>query len=207
MRKHYLLVACCFLLMGKACDVDETDTDVAAAIAEVNETFRIDYKSLLADVGSRSFEMPRDKAFKLMRRTLRELGFQETNSESDYYLSVTAPAPKPLDDWEWERVVSADEPVIKQIASKHLGLKGRFVKLEPDGINIDGTITLIEKAGATNISITFRFREIKPQSPESILPRREYPPPTASRIGYEKIWLRFEQNSTREMQAQTSRLN
>ena len=192
MRKHHFLVLSCFLLMGKACDVDVTDANVAAAIHEVNETFRKDYKHMLSAIGTREYAVNRASAFEAMRRALVELGFSVVNSESDYYLSVTAPAPAPLNEREWDRARSADEPVIKQIAAKHLGVKGRFAKLEPRGLNIDGIITFNERNAATEISITFRFREIKPQPPESILPRREYPPPTASRIGYQKIWKRFE---------------
>ena len=147
---------------------------------------------MLSDIGTREYAVNRASAFDAMRDTLVELGFTVVHSESDYYLSVTGPAPAPLNEREWDRARSADEPVLKRIAAKHLGVKGRFAKLEPTGLNIDGIITFSERNAATEISITFRFREIKLQPPESILPRREYPPPTASRIAYEKIWRRFE---------------
>jgi len=189
---RYLVVFSTVALMGKSCDVDVTDPNVAAAITEVNAEFRRGYVNMLNDIGTRHFDLDRARAFRLIREVFEELGFQVVNSESDYYLSVTAPAPIPLDEKEWRRAVNADQPVFRQIVSKHLGLKGRLAKLDPTGLNIDGVITLNDRGTGTDISITFRFREVKPQPEHSILPRREYPPPTASRMGYEKIWQRFE---------------
>ena len=194
-RAALMLIPIHLALMGKACDVDVTDQRVADAITEVNQTFRQGYKAMLADIGSKTYALPADKAFSVMRETLIELGFSVLHAERDYYIAVTAPAPTPLNDQEWDRARSADGPDFRRIASRHLGLKGKLAKLSPDGLNIDGIITLVEKGERTTIAITFRFRETRPQPPESILPRREYPPPTASRMGYEKIWKRFRAKS------------
>ena len=192
-RISVLMLPIWFALMGKSCEVDVTDQRVADAITEVNQVFRQGYKTMLADVGTKSYPLPVDKAAAAMKETLTELGFSVVHSEADYYIAVTAPAPTPLSKQEWDRARSADGPDFRRIASKHLGLKGKLAKLSPDGLNIDGVITLVGTAdGKTDISITFRFRETRPQPPESILPRREYPPPTASRMGYEKIWKRFQ---------------
>ncbi len=147
---------------------------------------------MLDDIGTRHFDLDRARAFQTMYAVLQEFGFRVVNWESDYYISVTGPAPTPLDAREWDRARGVDEPVLRRIASKYLGIKGRLAKLDPDGLNIDGIITLNDSGTGTDISITFRFREMKPQPTGAILPRREYPPPAASRIGFEKIWDRFE---------------
>ncbi len=179
--------------MGKSCEVDVTDPKVAAAMTEINATFQIGYQEMLSDIGTRHYPVEQAVAFKAMREVLGKLGMTVVNSEGDYYLGVTAPAPAPLDARDWIVVRRTDEPAMKKIAAKHMGIKGNFAKLEPDGINVDGTVTFIEARGGVDISITFRFREIKPQPPESILPRRTYPPPAASRMGFEKIWRQFEE--------------
>jgi hypothetical protein len=193
MTKHFALVLICILLLGNKCtEVDVTDQRVADAINEINSTFRQGYQEVLANIGTRHFNVNRSVAFSGMRETLIKLGFTVINSESEYYLFVSAPAPKPLSEEEWKQVQNSDERIFKEIISKHLGLKGNFVKLEPEGLNINGFITFLETKEGVKISITFRLHEIKPQPPESILPRREYPPPTAARIGFQKIWQQFE---------------
>jgi hypothetical protein len=181
-------------LLAAACkkEVDVTDPKIAAAIGEINAVFRKGYQEALVEVGTRHFAVEPAVASSTMRRVLEELGMNVINSESDYYLHVTAPAPRPLTDKDWEEVKRIDEPAFKKIASKHIGVKGMFAELEPDGLNVVGIITIIGIRGGVDISITMRTEEIKPQPPESILPRREYPPPSAVLIGFEKIWQKFQ---------------
>ena len=172
-------------------EVDVTDPKVAAAMTEINAEFRSGYQRVLAESGTRHFNVDPGLALKSMRQVLEKMGFTVVTSEGDYYLSVTAVAPLPLDSAEWQEVQRAHEPRMQDIAASHLGIKGRLAKLEPDGLNILGTITFVENAGGVDISITMRLQETKPQPADSILPRREYPPPAAVKIGYEKIWKAF----------------
>jgi len=193
MNKRISLVLVSILLLGTKCtEVDVTDPKVANAITEINLSFKHGYQKLLSDMGTRHFNVNRSIAFSGMLKTLENLGFTITNTEGDYYIYVTGPAPTPLDAQDWQKVKDNDQPKLRKIASKHIGIKGNFVKLEPEGLNIEGFVTILEAFGGVDITITFRMKEIKPQPPESILPRREYPPPTAARIGYEKIWYQFE---------------
>lgn len=181
------------LLVGIAgCkEVDHTDPDIAAAIGEINAEFRSGYQQVLAEAGTRHFDVEPALAQQSMRQVLEKLGFSTVNSEGDYYLSVSAPAPTPLDSAEWEEVCRAHEPKMRDIAVKHIGIKGHLVQLEPEGLNILGTLTFLPAARGVDITITMRMHEVKPQPAGSILPRREYPPPAAVRIGYEKIWKAF----------------
>ena len=130
-----------------------------------------------------------------MKKALQNLGFKIIASEGDYYLSVSIPAESMFTDREWQLVRENEEPQMRKVASSHLGIKGNFARLEPEGLLIDGKVTLLETEKGTDISLTFRLNEIEPQPPESVLPRREYPPPYAARVGFEKIWRRFEQLS------------
>lgn len=185
------------LVMGKACEVDVTDQKVADTVHEMNTVFRQGYQEMLTDIGTRHFNIDRYTAFTAMKHTLESLGFGGISTEADYYINGYASAPLPLDDQDWDRAMVKDEPVLKTIAIKHLGFKGNFASFEPEGLAIHGIITIIENAarGGVDISITMRMLEVKPRPPESILPRRDYPPPTAVRIGFEKVWRFFEEQA------------
>jgi hypothetical protein len=65
-----------------------------------------------------------------------------------------------------------------------------FVKFEPEGLEIVINTTTIEVPAGTEVSLTMRMREIA--SPPSGMPRREYPPPSAVRMGLDKIWRELE---------------
>jgi hypothetical protein len=182
------------MLMGNTCtEVDVTDPRVRDTVTEINAAFQSGYRTVLDEIGTRQFALDPATAARAMAVTLEGLGFNILMREGDYYLSVTAAAPTPLDAGEWQQVLRADEPMLKSIAARHLGLKGNFAKFEAAGLNIDGTVTMIPIPSGVEISITMRMRQVADPPPESILPRRDYPPPTAVRIGYEKIWRSFEQ--------------
>ncbi|OGT76356.1 MAG: hypothetical protein A3I78_00630 [Gammaproteobacteria bacterium RIFCSPLOWO2_02_FULL_56_15] len=193
MNYRLILLCCGILLAGAKCtEVDVTDPKVAAVMNELNTEWRKGYQAMLAEVGARHYPMDRSTAFNGMRKVLEELGFTIAMTEGEYYLGVHILAQEMFTEEEWQAIRARDEPGMKTIAVKHLGLKGNFAELEPEGLMIDGVITLLENSGGVDISITFRLRAIKEAPPESILPRREYPPPYAARTGYEKIWNRFE---------------
>jgi len=190
-RIYFLLIA--VLTMGNECtEVDVTDPKVADTMTELNRYWHEGYSKALDEIGTRHYQMDRNRAFDGMIKVMESLGFQITMSEGNYYISVSIPAERMFSNQEWSQVRANDEPQMRKIASRILGVKGNFARLEPEGLLIDGKITLLEIDGGTEISMTFRLNAIKPQPPESILPRREYPPPYAARVGYEKIWRRFE---------------
>jgi hypothetical protein len=191
--KHYLLMLAILTMGAKCTDVDVTDPKVAATMTELNTFWRQGYSQMLQEIGTKHYLLDRSPAFNGLKNTLEQLGFKVVMSEGDYYMSVEIPAWEMFTEQEWDRVRDADESNMRKIASKHLGLKGKFASLEPDGLMIDGKVTLIEKDSGVDISLTFRLRAIEEMPAESILPRREYPPPYAARVGYEKIWKRFEQ--------------
>jgi hypothetical protein len=108
------------------------------------------------------------------------------------YLSVSGPAPRPLDLPEWREAEKADLPRAREIIAKPLGsIAAGLFTFEPEGLAIVMNVTLIPKGAGCEIALTMRMRETAP--PKSDLPRREYPPPTAVRKGLDKIWTVFEQ--------------
>jgi hypothetical protein len=194
LRPRIGLALITLLLMGKACEVDVTDPNVAAAVTDLNAIWRTGYNEVLHDLGTRRFAIDRASAATAMRQAMEKLGLQVASSEGDYYLHMSAPAPLPLDEREWLQARQEEEPAARQIIAKHMGaVKANFFTLQPEGLNSDLIFTFLEAGDGVSISVTYRTREIKPQPPESILPRRDYPPPGAARIGLEKIWRHFEE--------------
>ena len=194
MNKRFIFLLIAVLTMGNECtEVDVTDPKVADTMVELNQYWHKGYIETLDKIGTRHYQLDRARAFDGMIKVMKSLGFSVTTSEGDYYLSVSIPAERMFNNQEWSQIRSNEEPQMRKIAARHLGVKGNFASLEPEGLLIDGKITLLDRDDGTDISLTFRLNAIKPPPPESILPRREYPPPYAARVGYEKIWRRFEE--------------
>ena len=182
-----LLVA----MLAGCLEPDEGDPQVRDAIREVNDVFAASYQKMLEQNGVRNFPVDQAAAISAMERVLRSVGFVVRRREGDYYLHVSAPAPLPLNTAEWDLVRSLDEPAMREIAVRYLGLKGNLARLQPQGLEVHGYLTLLPAAQGTDISLTMRMLETRPADPNSVLPRRDYPPPHAAQIGYEKIWQRF----------------
>jgi hypothetical protein len=162
--------------------------DIAAAIDGINREFQGEYERILAEQGTRRFATGRDQAFDAARAAMIKFGMQVTDQDRALgYLSMRGPAPRPLDLQEWRTAEAADLPKAREIIRKHLGpiLASGFT-FEPEGLDIVMNVTVIDARPGTEISLTMRMRETAP--PKSDLPRREYPPPTAVRMGLEKIW-------------------
>ena len=69
-------------------------------------------------------------------------------------------------------------------AIEAVGLVKRYgEKTALDGVSF-------EVPAGTEVSLTMRMREVAP--PPSGMPRREYPPPSAVRMGLDKIWRELE---------------
>jgi hypothetical protein len=164
-----------------------TDSEVRSAITEVNETFRIEYERVLNERGSRTYPVGQPQAYAALRNALTRLGMRIADQSPEIgYLNVYAPAPNPLNASEWSAAAEADLPKMRQIAVKHVGFVGRFLRFEPEGLDIVINATALRAAGGAEISLTMRMRETAP--PASGMPRREYPPPAAVRLGLDKIW-------------------
>jgi hypothetical protein len=176
-------------------EVDVTDPKVRDAALAINAEFQRQYVKALRELGTRHFDVDAAVASNAMHATLTQLGFREKNRDETVYLNMVGPAPLPLDNTEWERVRVEDEPVLQRLASEHLGVKGRFATLQPSGLNIEIFCTFVPAGTGVDVTMTMRMREVAPPPPESILPRRQYPPPAAFRMGIRKIWRTFEQQA------------
>jgi hypothetical protein len=169
-----------------------TQDKVVPAINEVNQVFRNQYESILAQKGTRVFALPRERTFAGVRAALSQLGMRMDGQDADLgYLNFSAPAPLPLNMQEWGEVAKADLPMMREIAARHVGLiPSWFLSFEPEGLEIVINATVIPAAGASEVSLTARMRQVTP--PPSGIPRREYAPPTGVHKAIDKIWAQIE---------------
>ena len=179
--RGWVLLATVLMLAG--CVSQQTKRD---AINDVNAAFRAQYEAVLAKSGARSFEASTDVAFDAVNAALTRLGLViEQRSRGLGFISAEAPAPRPLDRGEWDRA-AAVEPQARAILSRYVGPLAEFFNFEPEGLDTVITATVIEVRGGSEVSFTMRMREVAP--PKQDLPRRDYPPPAALRVGLDKIW-------------------
>jgi hypothetical protein len=168
--------------------------DIRDAINAINKAFQTEYERILKERGTRVIGVGRNDALDAMRVTMLRLGMRVTDQNPALgYLSVSGPAPKPLDLPEWRQAEKADLPRARDIIREHLGpIAAELFTFEPEGLEIVMNVTIIATGAVTSeVSLTMRMWETTP--PKSNLPRREYPPPTAVRMGLDKIWTRFDQ--------------
>ena len=183
------LVATVAALLASGCVTQQERVDATHA---VNAAFQADYERIIAGRGIRSYPVKRTEAFVALHAALSRLGMRvETQDPTIGYLNVYAPAPTPLSAEEWRRVAEADLPKIRALARPHVGMAAEFINFEPQGLMVVINATTLDIPAGTEVSLTMRMREVAP--PQSGMPRREYPPPTAVIHGLDKIWSQFEQ--------------
>jgi hypothetical protein len=162
------------------------------AIEEVNQEFKAQYERILAEKGTRRFDVKPAAAFLGTRAAIFELGMRLESQDPDLgYLGFAAPAPTPLNLQEWQRVAQADLPLMQSIAARHIGLPAYLITFEPEGLEIVINATVLPAAGGSEISLTARMRQVKP--PPSGMPRREYAPPTGVHMAIDKMWAKIEE--------------
>lgn len=182
MRQRLAALLAAGLLAGCA-----TDDQKRRAINEVNAEFRVQYEQILTERGTRVYRAGINEVFQALRVALARVGMRIGDQAPGLgYLNVFAPAPAPLTDLEWRQAAEQDLPKLREIAAKHVGLLSHFVTFEPEGLEVVINATAIEVRNGTEVSLTARMREVAP--PKSGMPRREYLPPTAVRMGLDKIW-------------------
>ena len=187
-----LLVAVCLAAAALGGCASITDDQKRNAINAVNAEFKSQYERILAEQGTRFSPVSPQEAFDTLRVTLIHLGMRiGDQSPSIGYLNVFAPAPTPLDQDEWLKAEAQDLPKMREIVCKYIDIRCKFIRFEPEGLDIviNGTINPV-RSGA-EVSLTMRMREVKP--PQTGMPRRDYAPPTAVRLGLDKIWRNYEQ--------------
>lgn len=164
-----------------------TDEGLKCALTDVNREFKDQYERILAEKGTRAFAVRPAEAFTGTRSALFRLGMRlESQNLELGLLSLAAPAPMPLSPQEWKVAADADLPMMQRLAARCVGLPAYLFEFEPQGLEIVINATVVPAPGGSEIALTMRLRQVKP--PPSGMPRREYAPPTAVRMGLDKIW-------------------
>ena len=172
------------LALVAGCVSEETKRD---AINDINAAFKAEYEATLAKDGTHFVKADPSEAYDAVNATFVKLGLVVTQQSRGLGLiTAEAPAPRPLDRSEWDRAAANDLPKTKEMLRKHIGALAELFHFEPEGLDTVMTATIIGARGGSEISYTMRMREVAP--PKQNLPRREYPPPTALKIGLDKLW-------------------
>jgi len=178
----------CLLALVPGCVTDE---GIRCALTDVNREFKDNYERILAEKGTRAFNVKPADAFLGTRAALFRLGMRLESQDQDLGLmSLAAPAPAPLNLEEWKTAAQADLPMMQRLAARCIGLPAYLITFEPEGLDIVINATVLPAFGGSEISLTMRMRQVKP--PPSGMPRREYAPPTGVRMGLDTIWGQIE---------------
>ena len=179
-------------VLAAGCAVVPGTEERRAAVDSINKAFRADYEAILAENGTRAFRVTRAEAYDAVRVSMARLGMTvEAQDPVLGFVNVFAPAPRPLDNEEWEKAAAADLLRTREIIGPHVGIFRHFFNFNPNGLETVISATIIEAPVGAEISFTARMREITP--PESRdFPRREYLPPTAVRTALDKMWREVE---------------
>lgn len=177
-------VALATMTLVAGCVTQETKRD---AINDINAAFRVEYEAALAKDGTRVVSAAPDAAFDAVYAAFVKLGLVvRQQSRGLGFMTAEAPAPLPLSRDEWDRAAAIDLPKAKEILRPRIGALAELFHFEPEGVDTVMTGTIIGAHSGSEISFTMRMREVSP--PKSGLPRRDYPPPTALKIGLDKLW-------------------
>lgn len=182
----WLRLGACLVLaaLAQGCVTDE---GIKCALTDVNREFKDQYERILAEKGTRAFAARPAEAFAGTRAALFRLGMRlESQNLELGLMSLAAPAPAPLNLQEWKVAADADLPMMQRLAARCVGLPAYLISFEPEGLDIVINATVVPAFGGSEIALTMRMRQVKP--PPSGMPRREYAPPTAVRMGLDKIW-------------------
>lgn len=185
------LRACLYALAVALAQGCASKDEIRCAITDINKEFQEQYERILAEKGTRAFNVKPADAFLGTRSALFRLGMRLEGQDPDLgLLTVAAPAPTPLSQEEWKLVAQADLPMMQRLAVHCVGLSGWLLKFEPEGLDIVITATVLPAPGGSEISLTARMRQITP--PPSGMPRREYAPPTGVHKALDKLWAQIE---------------
>lgn len=187
MRSHFRQPILALAALALASCV--TQQEINDAIRIVNEKFGYEYEQILIKSGTREVAAGQGHAFVALLAALNKLGMNVVNQDLDAgTLTMSAPAPRPLDAAEWQRAAEADLPRMQALVCPIVGqFACQGLRFEPYGLAIEINATIVATApGRTRVTLTTRMREIAPDPYGR--PRREYPPPTAVRMALDKIW-------------------
>jgi hypothetical protein len=180
------------MVMIAGCVSQETKRD---AINDINAAFKAEYEATLDKNGTHVVNARPGCAFDSVYAALVKLRLVvRQESRGVGLITAEGPAPLPLDRDEWDRAARVDTPKAKELLRRHIGPLAELFHFEPEGLDTVMTATIIGRPQGSEISFTMRMREVAP--PQSGLPRREYPPPTALAIGLDKLWAAVDREVT-----------
>ena len=112
-------------VLAAGCAVVPGTEERRAAVDSINKAFRADYEAILAENGTRAFRVTRAEAYDAVRVSMARLGMTvEAQDPVLGFVNVFAPAPRPLDNEEWEKAAAADLLRTREIIGPFKGAAG-----------------------------------------------------------------------------------
>jgi hypothetical protein len=161
------------------------------AILQLESKWKETNNLTLESEGRRLFKATKHQGIMAMQSSTVRLGMviEQQNYETGF-LFVTAPAPVPLTMSDWAIVQESDTREMRSIISEEVGIASWFVTLDPSAKDVLANVFITEKGDDVEVSIGLRLQNRKAGSKRA---RRMEPPPTAVRMGLQKLWTVFEE--------------
>ena len=166
-------------------------TEINMAQHEIDRVWKVKNDKIRQELGSALVDATPEEAFDALANTVEALGFtiSEQNRDTGHLFAV-APAPKPLNEEEWEEGRKVDEPEAKAIFAKTMPVTSLFVFLHTDEVEIHILATVLPVETGTKISFEYTIVDHKALNMGVYAPKN--PPPSLARIGLIKTWKVFE---------------
>jgi len=158
----------------------------------IDAEWKREYDVLAARDGTRVYAVYQDDAYRAMEAALVGLGLEVlARDRRQGRITAFGVGPKPLDDQEWARAESVDQPHMKDIIAREVdSFTAAMFYMRPESYTLSFTATIASAERGTKISLAGRLDRIGHKPPGTVWP--VHPPPEAIRIGLPKIWARFE---------------
>jgi len=203
MVRRVLLVV--FLLVVGGCVSSE---EIAKAQLAVNEDWRVRSEQIFDELGTRSFSVPIEVAQRAVRQALLSQGYNYVGyqflfdmvdrrnmvlPDRNKYVGARvgfARAPELIREGEWEIIVAEDEERTRDVIRNAVGdfIASQF-SLNPANYIVTLGVKMENNDHETTISLFGHALDL--DDPDNALASR-YIPPSALRIGLEKIWKEVE---------------
>lgn len=182
MRYISLFLMMCFLSACANVTIDQLERTNRI----IDNVWKEQGAAINRDIGQRILPVPPEVALLKLEKVLTSLGMWTVKkSTNPAFLIAKSTAPTPLNEQEWESVRQNEEPFVKEIAKQQMGyIASTQIRLQPEHYALLFGAEISEHEDGAYLKMRGNLLYIGPlqnvYTPKSI-------PPSALRIGYEKI--------------------
>ncbi|MGN7611733.1 hypothetical protein ACQZV8_06580 [Magnetococcales bacterium HHB-1] len=166
---------------------------IQEGINYLDDSWKIANKNILKTLGTKTYKISKKKAFQAATIASTELGFIIENQDLDSgYLYLTARAPTPLTQAEWNEIKAREEPIMQESLAPRIGdFHAALIGLNASSFESLVNVLILEREKDVKILMKFRMKYI---APEASLVHGDQPPPTAVKKALQKWWDTFDRS-------------